>query len=94
MVCALPVDVVLVLARAGVNPNLPGDCLIHALRCVIADRRGYIAGPVVVDAGFTVELLYPERVTFEARTEELALAWVLLFLMGERGEIGAPSLVH
>ena len=25
---------------------------------------------------------------FEGRTEELALAWALLFLMGERGEIG------
>src|SRR4051794_1691446 len=82
-------DVALAVAAAGVDPTLPGDCLIDALRRAIADSRGYFAGPLVGDIGFTVELLHPERMTFEGRTEELAPAWCLLYLMGERGEIGA-----
>jgi hypothetical protein len=43
------------------------------------DRRGYLDGPIVGDVGFTVELLHPQRLTFEGRTEELALAWCLLY---------------
>lgn len=35
-----------------------------------------------------VELLSPERMTFEERTEEVPLAWALIYLMGEMGEIG------
>jgi len=77
---------------AGIDANLPGDCLIDSLRSALADRSGSITGPVVGDDGSTVELLSPERVTFAGRTEELALAWCLVFLMGERGEIETVSV--
>lgn len=86
---ALPTDVALAVAAAGVDINLPGDGLIGALRSAIADRGGYFDGPVIGDVGFVVELLSPVRMTFEGRTEELALAWCLIYLMGERDEIGA-----
>jgi len=86
---ALPGAVALAVAGAGVDPDLHGDGLLDALYRAIADRGGYVHGPVVGDTGFVVELLVPDRATFAGRTEELALAWALLFLMGERGEIGA-----
>jgi len=42
----------------------------------------------VNDIGYQVhDLLAPQAMTFEGRTPELALAWVLIFLMGETGEI-------
>jgi hypothetical protein len=89
---ALPIDLALAVAAAGVDINLADEQLEHALRGAIADRSGYLDGPLVGDAGFTVELLSPERMTFAGRTEELALAWCLIYLMGERGEIGTVSL--
>ena len=84
-------EVALAVAAAGVDPSLPGDCLVDALRRAIGERRGYVGGLVVGDAGFIVELVYPERMTFAGRTEELALAWCLVYLMGERGELGARA---
>jgi hypothetical protein len=69
------------VAGAGIDANLPGDCLIHALRSAIADRHGSIDGPLVGDACFAVELLSPVQTTLEGRIEELELARALLFLM-------------
>src|SRR5688500_3701559 len=89
---ALPVDVALTVVAAGVDPSLPGDCLVDALRRAIADRGGYLTGPVAGDGGFVVELLSPDRVAFAGRSEELALTWCLVYLMGERGELGACAL--
>lgn len=83
---SLPTDLRITLASAGISiaePDLAG-----AITRAIGERRGYFAGPDVGEAGFVVELLSPERVTFEGRTETLALAWCLIYLMGETGEIG------
>jgi hypothetical protein len=38
-------------------------------------------------------LLAPQRLVFEGRTEEGALAWCLVFLMRECGEIGVGGFV-
>lgn len=85
---ALPIDVALTLAVAGVDFNLPEAQLVAAIRTAIADRRGYHTEPELTDIGYRVELLSPERVGFEGRTSEMSLAWVLIYLMGEAGEIG------
>ena len=42
----------------------------------------------MTDSGFRGDLLAPRATTVEGRTRERALAWVLIFLMGETGEIG------
>src|SRR5215208_6681934 len=71
---ALPVDVALAVAGAGVDPDLHGDGLVDALRRTIADRGGSVHGPVVGDTGFGVELRAPHRAAFSGRTEERAQA--------------------
>jgi hypothetical protein len=87
----LPVDVALTVAGAGVDVELSGDHLVAALRRAIADRRGSLGDVVLGDVGWSVQLLSPARVTFHARTEELAYAWALIDLMGETGEIGVTD---
>lgn len=86
--CALPIDVALTLAAAGVDFNLSEDELSVAIRSAIAGRGGYHTEPELTDIGYRVELLHPDRVAFEGRTPEMALAWCLFYLMSEHGEIG------
>ena len=82
---ALPNDVALMLSSAGISTTLTGDALVTAIRSAIADRRGYLGELTVTEIGFRVELVSPHTMTFEGRTPELALAWVLIFLMRETG---------
>lgn len=91
---ALPTDLALALACAGIPINAPDDELAAALRSAIADRRGYIAEPELGEIGWTVELLAPVRETFAGRTMEMALAWCLVYLMGESGEVGVGTFRH
>ena len=65
---------------------------IAAIRSAIADRRGYLGELTVGEVGFAVELLFPVRQTFEGRTETMALAWALIYLMGETGDLGVGAL--
>lgn len=88
---SLPTDVALALSSAGISTTLPDDELAAAIRSAIADRGGYLDTISVTDIGFQVELLAPEGMTFEGRSPELALAWCLIYLLGERGEIGVSS---
>lgn len=88
---ALPIDVAHAVAAAGVDPERDDDDLRNALLGAIADRRGYIGAITVEEIGWTVELLSPVRASFEGRTRELALAWVLIYLMGEGGELGVTG---
>lgn len=85
---ALPTDVALTIASAGVPLDAPGDELERAIRHAIADRRGYFDGPRATGIGFEVELLFPVQESFEGATPELALAWCLIYLMVELGELG------
>jgi hypothetical protein len=73
---ALPKDVALAVARAGIDLELNEDALAEAMRSAIADRRGYV-DVEVAETGWRVELLAPARMAFEGRTRELALAWCL-----------------
>jgi hypothetical protein len=74
-VTALPTDVALAVASAGIDIELEGDTLADALRSAIADRGSHV-DVSMSDIG---------------RTRELALAWCLIFLVGEGGEIGTPG---
>jgi hypothetical protein len=88
-VSALPADLSAAVARAGVDPTLPGRRLEGALRSAIADRGGYLDQWYVDDTSlWRVELLRPDRETFRARTLAEALGWCLLWVMATRGEIG------
>jgi hypothetical protein len=91
---ALPVDVALAMAAAGIDVELDEDELIAVLHGAISDRSGYFDRPTIGDIGWTGELLSPERMTFEGQTEELALAWSLLYLMDARGEGGMLGFRH
>lgn len=88
---ALPNDLALTLSRFGIPVNAPDEQLDWALRVAIADRGGYFDGPTVGFIGWTVELLAPARETFEGRTAEIALAWCLVWMLGETGEIGVSA---
>lgn len=88
---ALPLDLALALASAGIAIDAPDDELEAALRSAIADRRGYLGDVVMTDLGYRAELLSPATMLFQGRTRPLALAWVLIYLMGETGEIGLSS---
>jgi hypothetical protein len=88
MMSRLPVDLALTLARGGLDLGLAEDDLCHALHTAIGERRGYIDGLTLGETGWTVTLLFPEKTTFDGRTAELALAWCLVYLMGETGELG------
>lgn len=90
---ALPNDVALTLSSAGISTTLTDDELAAAIRSAIANRRGYLGDITCTDTGFRIELLSPARMVFEARSPELALAWCLIYLMGERGEIGVQGFV-
>lgn len=90
---SLPVDVVLAVAAAGIDLALDEDARTVALPSGIANRGAYFDGPALAEIGWRVELLVPVRMTFEGRTRELALAWCLIFLMGEGGELGARGFV-
>lgn len=85
---SLPTDFALTLAGAGIDIHLDEDDLERALSSAIADRRGYLGEISMTETGYSVELLTPHLMTFEGRTQERALAWCLIFLMGETGEIG------
>lgn len=83
---SLPTDLRLALASAGISITDPD--LAGAITRAIGERRGYVTDPEFGDTGFVVELLHPHRASFEGRTEAIALAWCLIYLMGETGEIG------
>jgi hypothetical protein len=89
---ALPTDVALAVARAGIDFELDEESLSEALRRAIADRGGYFDGPELFDSGWRVEWLAPVRTVFNGRTRELALARCLIFPMGESGEIGVGGM--
>lgn len=76
----LPVDLALTLAGVGIDISLTGDELEVELCLAIAARRGYFDGPEMTATGYAVELLSPNRQTFEGRTPVMALAWCLVFL--------------
>ena len=83
----LPVDVARALAADGVPIHAPDEERIAAIQRAITERRGYLGELTVGDVGFSVELLFPIRQTFEGRTETTALT----FLMGEAGELGVGA---
>lgn len=88
---AIPTDLALTLAGIGIPINAGDEQLESAIRQAIAERRGYFDGPEITDSGYRVELLFPERQTFEGRTPALALAWCLVYLLGSTGEVGAAG---
>ena len=85
---SLPIDLALALAGVEIDINLDDDELESAVRSAIADRRGYLGEVQMIEYGWEVELLSPDRMTFEGRTRVMAHAWCLVFLMGDVGELG------
>lgn len=73
---ALLIDPAIALAAAGADPHPPDDGLEAAIRRTTAGRRGYIGPLDLTDTSFRVELLLPERLAFEGRTEIAALGLV------------------
>jgi hypothetical protein len=78
----------LALAAAGVPIHAPDDERTAVIRGAIAVRHGYVGPVELTDLGLRVELLFPIRQAFAGRTEATALAWCLVYLMGETGELG------
>ena len=87
---SLPADLAAAIARAGVDPTVEPRALRHALKAAIADPRGYVAWDVD-HIGWRVDLLRPDRESFRGATLEEALAWCLVWLMGDEWGVGAFS---
>ncbi len=84
----LPPDVTSTLARAGIDATGDDDrALQDAILGAIADRRGYVTWDID-DLGWRVDLHFPDRQNFHARTLELALAWALVWLMYDEIGVG------
>lgn len=87
---SLPADLAVAVARAGVDPTAEPKALTSALRAAIADRGGYLCFDVDV-IGWRVDLLSPEQETFRGRTLAEALAWCLVWMMGDELGTGTPA---